>query len=194
MSDVSVSQKRVCTVPNFISLTRILFVPLFCWMLFISKDRWGAALLWGALGATDWVDGWWARRFNAVSELGKLLDPLADRVILIVGVASVGVDAAVPWWLVVATLVREVSIAVASVLLYAQGVQRIDVLWWGKCASFGLYFAFPLLLGGASTIAAAEVFRLAGWVCAVPSLVLSYFSAGQYVPLGMKALREARSK
>ena len=163
-------------------------------LLFSSGDRWGAALLWGALGATDWVDGWWARRFNSVSKVGKLLDPITDRAVLLAGVFAVGFDGSVPWWLVVLTLVREGIVAVVGLVLLSLGAKPIDVTWWGKCATFGLYFCFPLLLAGASDIAAADGFRIAGWVCAVPSLAYSYLSAVQYIPLGLESLRQGRAE
>ena len=180
-------------MPNLISLTRVACLPWFCWLLFGADDRWWAAWLWGALGATDWVDGWWARRFDAVSELGKVIDPVTDRVVLIVGVLVVGIDGAVPWWLVLPALAREGLVALVGLLLGMLGARRIDVTWWGKCATFGLYFAFPLLLAGASSAAVAGAFRVAGWVCAAPSLFLSYLSAVQYAPLAFEALRSSRS-
>lgn len=186
-------EDRIWTVPNLISLARLACVPWFLWLLFAQGDRWGAALVWGAVGATDWLDGWWARRFGSVSELGKLLDPTADRVALIVGVFAVGLDGSVPWWLVIAAGLREVLVAGAALALGALGARRIDVTWWGKCATFGLYCSFPLLLAGVSDVAAAGGFRVAGWVFAAPSLVLSYFSAVQYVPLSRRALREGRA-
>ena len=124
---------------------RLAGIPLFLSALFSSGDRWGAALLWGALGATDWVDGWWARRFNSVSKVGKLLDPITDRAVLLAGVfarqhTAVGFDGSVPWWLVVLTLVREGIVAVVGLVLLSLGAKPIDVTWWGKCATFGLYF------------------------------------------------------
>lgn len=189
---LGVFEDRIFTVPNLISLLRLVCIPVFLWLLFAADDRWAAAWLWGAVGATDWVDGWWARKFDAVSELGKLLDPVTDRAVLIVGIAAVGIDEAVPWWLVVLTLAREVIVAVAGLVLQALGARRIDVTWWGKCATFGLYFSFPLLLAGASDVGVADWFWWAGWICAVPSLLYSYLSAAQYIPLGLEALRSGR--
>ncbi len=189
---VGIFEDRILTVHNFISLLRLASIPVFLWLLFSKDDRFGAALLWAAVGATDWVDGWWARKFDVVSEFGKFIDPLTDRAVLIVGIFAVGVDGSVPWWLVIVTLSREVIVAGAGVVLGALGGRRIDVTWWGKCATFGLYFAFPLLLAGASDVGIADWFRWAGWICAVPSLIYSYLSAAQYVPLGLEALRQGR--
>ena len=189
---LGVFEDRIVTVPNFISLVRLGCIPVFLWLLFERDDRFWAAVLWGVVGATDWVDGWWARRFDVVSEFGTLIDPVTDRAVLIVGILAVGIDGSVPWWLVILTLAREGLVAIAGLVLGALGARRIDVTWWGKCATFGLYFAFPFLLAGASDIDIADWFRWAGWVCAIPSLVYSYLSAAQYVPLGLVALREGR--
>ncbi len=189
---LGIFEDKVLTVPNVISLARLACVPVFLWLLFSQEDRWAAAWLWGFVGATDWVDGWWARRFDVVSEFGKFIDPLTDRVALIVPILAIAVDGAVPWWLVIVTLFREGLVAIAGVALGAMGARRIDVTWWGKCATFGLYFAFPFLLAGASDHSTAGFFEVAGWVLVVPSLVYSYLSAAQYVPLAREALREGR--
>ncbi len=187
-------EDRILTIPNLISAARLFCVPWFLWLLFGAEDRWAAAILWGALGATDWVDGWWARRFNSVSRVGKLLDPITDRAVLFVGVIGVGIDGSVPWWLVILALVREGLVAIVGAVLLLLGAKPIDVTWWGKCATFGLYICFPLLLAGASDLAVADGFMIAGWVCAVPSLVYSYLSAVQYIPLGRESLRRGRAE
>ena len=184
---------RIITVPNLISVARLGCLPWFLWLLFGAGERWWAAVVWGALGATDWADGWWARRFNSESELGKVLDPVSDRLVLLIGVLAVGFDGSVPWWFVAATLLREGFISAAVLVIAALGARRVEVTWWGKCATFGLYFAYPFLLAGASEIGIAAAFRVAGWVCAVPSLIYSYLSAAQYVPLGLDALRSGRA-
>jgi cardiolipin synthase len=189
---IGIFEDRILTVPNLISLIRLGCIPIFLWLIFSEDDRFWAAALWGVVGATDWVDGWWARKFDVVSEFGKLIDPVTDRAVLIVGIFAVGIDGSVPWWLVIVTLAREVLVAIAGVILGALGGRRIEVTWWGKCATFGLYFAFPFLLAGASDVGAADLLRWVGWGCAVPSLIYSYLSAAQYIPLGLEALREGR--
>jgi cardiolipin synthase len=189
---LGIFEDRILTVPNFISLLRLACIPVFLWLLFSEEDRYAAAWLWGLVGATDWVDGWWARKFDVVSEFGKLIDPVTDRAVLIVGIFAVGIDGSVPWWLVIVTLARELLVAVAGLVLGALGGRRIDVTWWGKCATFGLYFAFPFLLAGASDVSFADWFRWGGWIIAIPSLAYSYLSAAQYVPLSLVALREGR--
>jgi cardiolipin synthase len=89
---------RILTIPNVISLVRLACVPLFLWLLFSEENRLASAALLAVLGATDWVDGWIARRYHQVSTVGKILDPVADRIMLITAVIAIAVDGAVPWW------------------------------------------------------------------------------------------------
>ena len=185
---------RILTVPNLLSLGRLCCIPLFVWLLFGRDNRVGAALLLGALGATDWVDGYIARRFNQVSTLGKILDPTADRLLLVVAVVSILIDGSVP--VVVAWLVifREVAVSAAVVGLAALGARRIDVTFAGKCGTFLLMTAFPLFLAGnAEDFALADACEVAAWGCALVGLGFSYYAAYRYIPLGRAALREGRS-
>ena len=112
---LGIFEDKILTVPNVISLARLACVPIFLWLLFSQDDRWAAAWLWGGIGANDWVDGWWARKYDVVSEFGKFIDPLTDRVALIVPILAIAVDGAVPWWLVIVTLTREGLVAIAGV-------------------------------------------------------------------------------
>ena len=184
---------RVLTIPNVISLVRLACIPVFLWLLFGRDNRAAAAGLLAALGATDWVDGYIARHFNQVSTLGKVLDPLADRLLLIVGVVAILIDGSVPpvvGWL---TVIREVAVSAGVIVLAAMGAKRIDVTWAGKAGTFGLMFAFPLFLAGESTLSWADLFHVLGWLAAVPALCLSYYAAFMYIPLGRRALAEGRA-
>ena len=138
------------TIPNLFTLLRLLCLPLFLYLLFGRDNVAGAAWLLGALGATDWVDGYLARRLGQVSEFGKKFDPTVDRLLFIVALVGIIVAEAAPIWFCVAVLVREVlvgaTIAIATVFF---GMHRFDVTWWGKLATFLLMFAIPgFMLGG----------------------------------------------
>ncbi|MGI9605641.1 MAG: CDP-alcohol phosphatidyltransferase family protein [Acidimicrobiales bacterium] len=185
---------RPFTIPNLMSLVRLACIPWFVWLLFSDDNRFGAALLLAALGASDWVDGWFARRFDQVSELGKLLDPTADRLMLLTAVIATWIDGSVPWWFALLTLVREALVSGAALLLGALGSERFDVTWWGKTGAFFLMFAYPLLLGGASDVGAANVLRALGWICAVPGLFIAWYAAIEYVPIAREALGRGRAE
>ena len=95
------------TAPNLITVVRLCCLPLFLYLLFGRDNRVAAGLLLGGLGATDWVDGWVARRFNQVSEIGKVLDPAADRILFVVGVGAIIIDGSAPLWFSILVVARE---------------------------------------------------------------------------------------
>jgi cardiolipin synthase len=183
---------RILTVPNAISVVRLCCVPIFLWLLFGQDDRHAAAWLLAVLGATDWVDGYIARRWNQVSTVGKVLDPTADRLLLGVGVVAILVDGSVPVVIGALTIAREVTVALAVLLLAALGARRIDVTWSGKAGTFGQMVAFPLFLVSHADVGWAGGARVAAWVTIVPALLLSYKALLEYVPLARQALAAGR--
>lgn len=187
---------RIWTVPNLISFVRLLGIPLFLYLVFGRDDlAWGAILL-GVLGSTDWVDGWYARRYHQVTNLGKALDPTVDRLVMLVGIVSAIVVVDTPGFRVFAGLVlaREVLVALWTVSITAvnRGV-RMEVTWWGKAGTFANYVAFPCFIMGASTVSIADFWTVVAWGFAIPGLVLSYWAAVLYIPIGREALREGRA-
>jgi cardiolipin synthase (CMP-forming) len=183
---------RIVTVPNLISLVRLACAPVFVWLL-ADDHLVAAAALLAVLGASDWVDGWIARQFDQGSDLGKVLDPVADRILLLVAAIALLVQGSVPLLVGVLVLARELVISVAVVALAAAGARRIDVQWVGKAGTLALMFAFPLyLLADAIHGAAHDVVLAAAWFMAACGLVLSYYAALTYVPIARDALRDGR--
>lgn len=191
--DAGVLDAGVLTIPNAITVVRLCTLPVFVYLLFGLDDRWAAGWVLFLIGSTDWLDGYLARRLNQVSNVGKVLDPVADRLLFFVGVGAIIIDGSVPLWFAVAVLVREVAVAVGTLTLAALGATRIDVTWYGKAATFALMGAFPAFLVGASDHATSDGFHILAWTVGLPGLVLAYWSALLYVPLGRKALAEGRS-
>ena len=183
---------RILTIPNVLSIVRLLCIPVFVWLLFARDNRAAAAALLAVLGATDWVDGYVARHFNQVSTLGKVLDPVADRLLLGVGVVCILIDGSVPGWVAGATIVREGLVTIATLVLAAMGARRIDVTWFGKAGTFGMMVAFPLFLASHSTLAIADTLGALAWVATIPGLVFGYWALVTYVPLARAALAEGR--
>ena len=181
------------TVPNLFTLLRLLCLPLFVWLLFGLPSRQAAAWLLGALGATDWVDGYLARRLGQTSEFGKKFDPTVDRLLFVVGIVAIMVNDAMPVWFGIAVLAREVlvgaTVAVATLLFR---MERFDVSWWGKTATFLLMFAVPGFLMGESTVPLADAFAVAAWCFGIPGLVLSYYTGLAYAPAIRDGIRAGR--
>ena len=187
--------RGIWTIPNAISLARLACVPWFLWLL-LSEDRPVAAgILLAILGATDWVDGYIARRFDQGSEIGKVLDPVADRIMLIAAVIAILIDGAVPVWVGVLILVRELIISVATLMLAAAGARRIDVQWVGKAGTLAVMFALPLfiLVDVLDPSGLRDVIELITWAFTIGGLVLSYYATFRYIPLARAALREGRA-
>ncbi|MBV9042584.1 MAG: CDP-alcohol phosphatidyltransferase family protein [Acidimicrobiia bacterium] len=183
-------EDRVLTIPNVITVVRLLCVPVFLWLLFDQHKRVEAAVLLGVLGATDFADGYIARHLHQVSTLGKVLDPLADRVLLMVGASAILVDGSVPPFVAWATLVREVLVAGAFLVLAALGARRIDVQWAGKAGTFGLMFAFPFfLMGHDKGFSLHGPIEFLAWCCAIPALLLAWYAAVTYIPMARQALK-----
>jgi cardiolipin synthase len=174
-------------------VARLLCIPVFLWLLFGLENRVAAAALLGILGATDWVDGWVARRYHQVSSVGKVLDPTADRILVATAVIALLIDGSVPTWVGIATIVREVLISAAVLLLAALGARRIDVQWVGKAGTFALMFAYPFFLLSHADIAWDGLARFVAWGWAIPGLVLSYYALFTYIPLAREALAEGRA-
>ncbi len=189
-------EDRILTVPNALTLVRLLCIPLFVWLI-ARPHRSGwypAALLLGGLGVTDGVDGFVARHFNQVSTLGKVLDPVADRLLLGVAAVSIIVVGALATWVAVVALSREALVAIGFLVVAAGGGRRMDVQWAGKAATFGLMVALPLFLAGHANDDWHRIAETLAWVGVIPALVVGWYAVVTYVPMARAALSEGRGQ
>lgn len=194
--EIPPGEDRILTVPNLVTLVRLLCLPLFLWLLFGKDLLWQAGLLLGVLGATDWVDGWVARRFHQVSNLGKMLDPVVDRLLMVVGVVSIIVVGAVPLWFGILVVGREVVMSAYVVAIVGMGARRLDVTFVGKTGAFLQMVAFPAFLVADDTTVPDWITALAtvtAWGCGLVGLVFGYWAFGTYVREGRVALAEGRA-
>jgi cardiolipin synthase (CMP-forming) len=186
------------TWANLVTAIRLALIPVFLWLLFGTGHRAVAAWLLGALGATDWVDGYLARRLGQVSPVGKVIDPVADRILVMAGLLGVAAAGGVPWWFALITLARELIVSLMTLLLAALGAARIDVLWWGKVSTFALMTTFPLFLLTSNDhhvplAAWQHVGRNFCWVIGAAGLALSWVVLASYVRPAIAALRQGRA-
>jgi cardiolipin synthase len=196
MTATGIARDRgVWTVPNAISLARLAGVPVFLWLL-LGEDRPVAAgILFAVLGATDWVDGYIARHFDQGSEVGKILDPVSDRVMLIAGAIGLLLSGDVPLWVGVLVLAREAALSVVTLVLAAAGARRIDVQWVGKAGTLALMFALPgfVLVSALDAGALRDVIEVVTWLFTIGGLILSYYAAARYIPMARTALADGRA-
>lgn len=185
-------EHRIATVPNLVTVLRLACLPVFVWLLALADEPLAAAGLLAALGATDWLDGFLARKMDQVSALGKVLDPVADRLLFLVGVGTILLVGAAPRWFCIVVLAREAVVSAATLVLAGMGARRIDVSWLGKAGTFTLMFAFPLFVAASADTTASGVLEAIAWCFAAPGLALSLAAAVAYIPAARAALAEGR--
>lgn len=175
------ADQGIWTIPNALSLLRLLGVPLFLWLaLGPHADGWAVIVLMVA-GITDYLDGKIARRFNQFSRVGAVLDPAADRLYILAAIIALTVRHIVPWWLAAALVARDVALAPTIPVLRRHGYGPLPVHFIGKAATLNLLYALPLLLlaDGDGTLAA--VCRPVGWAFTVWGAALYWVAAYLYV-------------
>ena len=168
---------RVWTVPNALSILRLLGVPLFLWLVLGPEaDGWALAVL-AASGVTDYLDGYLARRLDQASKLGEVLDPVADRLYILAVVIGLAFRDIIPWWMAIALPARDAFLWCLVPFLRTRGYSALPVHYLGKAATFNLLYAFPLLLLGDGDGVFAELARVFGWAFAIWGIGL-YWWAG----------------
>jgi len=185
------SGSRVFTVPNVISFLRIALIPVF-FLLIVDPDTTTAGLvLFGIVIATDWVDGTIARRTGHVTELGKVLDPVADRLAIAAGIIALVIRDAFPLWAAVAILARDLVVLLVGAYVLSRVRVRLDVRWIGKVATFSLMVAVPAISWGELDLPLGAAGAVIGWVCFAVGIVEYYVAALAYAQDARLALRSA---
>lgn len=173
-------EDRIITIPNLLSALRLLGVPVFLWLILVPQADGAAFALLVLAGASDWLDGYLARRLNQRSRIGVLLDPLADRLYIGATLIGLALRDIVPWWLVVVLVLREVMLLALVPRLRRSGRVALPVTYVGKAATFALLWGFPLLL-----LSTAEGYGGAalafGWAFALWGAFLYWWAGLRYV-------------
>ncbi len=181
-------------IPNLITVIRILLAPLFVWMLLADAGadgplRWAAAVLFVLAIATDGVDGAIARRNNLVTDLGKLLDPIADKVLTGGALIALSILGELPWWVTVVILVREIGITVYRFVVIRQGV--IAASRGGKIKTIVQSVAISLALFPLWTVFGSWVHWVNG-IAMTLAVILTVVTGIDYLWQAWKIRRAAR--
>ena len=183
----------IITAPNAISLARLLLMPVCAWLLATRHYTTGLVLT-ALVGASDWVDGWLARRIRQVSRVGQLLDPFADRMLIASVAVALLVRGVLPWPAVALLVGRDLVLLAGWPLLKRRGVEPPEVVWVGKAATFDLLVALPLLVMGEITWVAATAAHALGLALLWLGVVLYYLAGVVYVRMALDGLaRRARA-
>lgn len=185
------SVDRMATVPNLISLIRILLIPVFVALLLGEGTEAAGLVLLGAVVSTDWIDGYIARRMGQVSNLGKVLDPVADRMAIAAALIAMLARDAFPLWAALLVIVRDVLVLLAGGALLLLLKVRIDVRSIGKAATFALMCGIPSVAWGNFGLPLEALARVAGWTLFWIGIVL-YYAAGVFYSFDLvRATRDA---
>lgn len=179
---------RVLTAPNVITLVRMLLIPVFGWAFLTGRDV-PALVLLVIIGSTDWVDGFVARKFNQVSKLGKLLDPVADRMAIITVLLVLVFRNVVPLGLAAVLLLRDLIVSVAFPILEARGFPRIPVNWTGKWATAFIFVGMATAAASVLDGRAQDGLRTASLALLTVGAVLYWVAGALYV----KEIRRLKS-
>ena len=187
IQETAVGTDRVLTVPNVLSMLRIVAIGVFVWLA-LGRAAYGwAFVVLGLAGISDYLDGYVARRWNQISAVGQILDPFADRLTAIVVPVVLALAGIVPWWLVVALVARDALLLLTVPLLLRRGRIALPVHYIGKAATFALLVGLPLVLLGTASGWIGAVARAVGWALTMWGVLLYWWSAAVYL-VEVKAL------
>lgn len=193
MANEPQASDRVFTVPNLISLIRLLAIPVFWWLLLGADDLTAATILFAVIAGTDWVDGFLARRLDQVTKLGKSLDPVADRLMIASAVIAGLIAGIVPAVIGLTLMAREVYMAGVAGWLALRGGGTLEVRWLGKVATFAVYSAIGWFY--MAEIPFLEVLtRPLAWVVGIGGLILYWVTAIQYTADTLATTSELESR
>jgi cardiolipin synthase len=185
------AEDRILTVPNALSVLRLLGVPLFLWLLLgPHQDGWALGVL-AASGFTDWADGVLARKLNQTSRIGAMLDPLADRLYILATLVGLVLRHVIPLWLALVIVGRDVVLAGVLAVLRRHGYAPPAVHYLGKAATFCLLYAFPLLLIGRYHGTVPDIARPTAWAFTIWGTSLYMYAGLVYLNQARQLVRQA---
>jgi len=194
-NDVS---SKIFTLANLVSVIRLMAIPVFLYL--VIEDRLLAAfILLVAAVLTDFVDGIIARRMNQITRLGQFLDPFADRLFIAATVVALAIQGVVPWWFVVAVMLRDALLGVGGIVMSRYGHATLPVKWWGKVATFGLLFVLPLFLLSVmvteyASASLGQTLMAIAWPIAVAAVGLYWVVGFSYLFDAIRLAQEATRK
>jgi len=176
---------RIVTLANFVSVVRLMAIPVFLYLV-IQGHLVAAFVLLVAAVLTDFVDGMIARKMNQITKLGQFLDPFADRLFIAATVIALAIQDVVPWVFVIAVMLRDALLGVGGIVMSRYGHATLPVKWWGKVSTFGLLFVLPLFLLGTLITSyvsplAGEVIMMIAWPIAILAVVLYWVVGFSYL-------------
>jgi cardiolipin synthase len=176
--------KELRSVPNLLSLLRLALVPVFLILLLTDQYVWALVVL-ALASASDWLDGFIARKFNQITELGKVLDPAADRMYIFASLIGLTLNGTIPAWLAMVIIARDVMLLIVYPILASRGYGPLPVHFLGKAGTFALLYALPLLL-------MADIFPTAKFIVLPLAWGFAYWGVALYWVAGFMYVNQVR--
>ncbi|MFM6977321.1 MAG: CDP-alcohol phosphatidyltransferase family protein [Micrococcales bacterium] len=168
------------TVPNLLSTLRLLLVPVFLYLI-LNNQNWQAVLVLAIASITDYLDGYFARRFKQVTRLGQLLDPAADRLYIFATLVGLSIVGYIPVWLAAVIIARDLLMLIGYPILASHGYGPLPVHYLGKAGTFALLYAFPLLLIAVAFPDSANFVLPVAWAFALWGVGLYWWAGFVYL-------------
>ncbi|MDJ0314270.1 CDP-alcohol phosphatidyltransferase family protein [Arthrobacter sp. H35-D1] len=173
----AVGSDAILTVPNIITVVRFLGTPLFVWLVLARQEYgWGVFVL-AMMGCTDWIDGFVARKLNQTSKLGRIMDPVADRVALVAVVITMVIAGLLPLWLLLLLLIPDV-VLLGATLYFFRGDADLKVTMLGKTRTAVLMIGTPMLL--LAKALESEFTFILSWVLLGAAMIMHVIAFSQY--------------
>lgn len=182
---------RVLTIPNLLSFFRLAMVPVFLVLVLQGQDALALVVLIIS-SATDFLDGYIARKFKQLSRLGQLLDPAADRLFIFAALVGLAAREVIPWWLFIVIVARDVALLVMGIIAANFGYGPLPVHHLGKVATAALFYALPILMIGQAFPDAAWLTDPIGWAFALWGAFLYWWAGAIYVIETVRILKIPR--
>ena len=176
-------------IPNALSFLRLLGIPVFIYFALVREQDVIAITILAIAGITDYLDGKLARAWNQTSDLGAMLDPVADRIYILATLIVLYQREAINLWVILVLLFRDAVLALMSLVLKVRGLKLMEVTYLGKAATFNLLYAFPLLLLATHQSVAGEIAFAIGWGFAHWGIALYLYTGLIYFQNGLRSIR-----
>jgi cardiolipin synthase len=182
---------RIVTIPNILSLFRLLLIPVFFVLLIFGHFGWALVLI-AVSSITDFVDGYIARHFNQVTRLGQLLDPAADRLFILSTLVGLGWVGVLPWWFIAAIVARDVLLLVLGIVLANHRFGPLPVHHLGKMGTFAILFSMPVILLASAVPSTAWLALPIGWAAGIWGVFLYWWAGVAYALQAARMIRDVR--
>ena len=132
-------------IPNYLTVIRFILVPIIFSLIISEKYIW-AALFFFIANLTDFLDGYIARKYNLISDFGKLMDPLADKITQISTILALIIKGIIPYWILVIISIKELSMIIGATFLFKKKMVTVHSKWYGKAATVLIFIAIVFTL------------------------------------------------